>query len=107
MIMSNTPVSLTSTSDGYTEWLAELKTRIHSAQQRAALAVKRETGLAVLADWARHSGAAGGAGLGSEGGRAAGARPAHRIPGDEGVFSPRPQVHAGVCRGLARGRAHL
>lgn len=31
-----------STPDGYTEWLSELKGRIHSAQQRAALAVNRE-----------------------------------------------------------------
>lgn len=40
--MSNTPVSLMSTPDGYTEWLSELKGRIHNAQQRAALAVNRE-----------------------------------------------------------------
>lgn len=40
--MSNTPASLMSTPDGYIEWLSELKTRIHRAQQRAALAVNRE-----------------------------------------------------------------
>jgi predicted nuclease of restriction endonuclease-like (RecB) superfamily len=40
--MSDRPVSLTSPPTGYTDWLAELKTRIHSAQQRAALAVNRE-----------------------------------------------------------------
>lgn len=40
--MSNPPVSLASTPDGYTEWLVDLKSRIHSAQQRAALAVNRE-----------------------------------------------------------------
>jgi predicted nuclease of restriction endonuclease-like (RecB) superfamily len=40
--MSNSPVSLASTPDGYTEWLFDLKNRIHSAQQRAALAVNRE-----------------------------------------------------------------
>ncbi len=40
--MSNTPVSLISTPDGYTEWLSELKNRIHSAQQRATLALNRE-----------------------------------------------------------------
>ena len=34
-VLSDTPV-------GYAEWLAELKTRIHTAQQRAALAVNRE-----------------------------------------------------------------
>lgn len=40
--MSNTPAAPISTPDGYTEWLSELKGRIHSAQQRAALAVNRE-----------------------------------------------------------------
>lgn len=34
--------SLTAPPSGYTDWLIELKTRIHSAQQRAALAVNRE-----------------------------------------------------------------
>ena len=36
------PVSLTPPPAGYAEWLAELKTRIHSTQQRATLAVNRE-----------------------------------------------------------------
>ena len=36
------PVSLTAAPPAYAEWLAELKTRIHSAQQRAALSVNRE-----------------------------------------------------------------
>ncbi|MBK7238289.1 MAG: DUF1016 family protein [Sterolibacteriaceae bacterium] len=40
--MSDKPVSLTSPPRGYAEWLAELKTRIHTAQQRATLAVNRE-----------------------------------------------------------------
>lgn len=40
--MSYFPVSLAPTPDGYTDWLAELKSRIHSAQQRATLAVNRE-----------------------------------------------------------------
>ena len=31
-----------STPDGYTEWLHDLKTRIHSALQRAALAVNHD-----------------------------------------------------------------
>ncbi|MBF0136722.1 MAG: PDDEXK nuclease domain-containing protein [Magnetococcus sp. DMHC-1] len=35
-------ISLTQPPTGYAEWLAELKTRIHTAQQRAALAVNRE-----------------------------------------------------------------
>ena len=39
---SETPISLTEAPNGYADWLAELKTRIHTAQQRAALAVNRE-----------------------------------------------------------------
>ena len=40
--MTDKPPSLTPPPSGYADWLAELKTRIHSAQQRAALAVNRE-----------------------------------------------------------------
>lgn len=40
--MNDKPVSLTPPPEGYTDWLAELKNRIHSAQQRATLAVNRE-----------------------------------------------------------------
>jgi predicted nuclease of restriction endonuclease-like (RecB) superfamily len=40
--MSDNPVSLTTPPEGYANWLAGLKTRIHSAQQRATLAVNRE-----------------------------------------------------------------
>ena len=40
--MSERPASLTSPPQGYAEWLAELKHRIHAAQQRATLAVNRE-----------------------------------------------------------------
>ena len=40
--MTARPASLTSPPAGYADWLAELKTRIHTAQQRAALAVNRE-----------------------------------------------------------------
>jgi predicted nuclease of restriction endonuclease-like (RecB) superfamily len=36
------PASLTAPPDGYADWLTELKTRIHTAQQRATLAVNRE-----------------------------------------------------------------
>ncbi len=31
--------------EGYADWLVELKTRIHTAQQRATLAVNRESTL--------------------------------------------------------------
>lgn len=40
--MSDKLVSLMPPPQGYAEWLAELKTRIHTAQQRATLAVNRE-----------------------------------------------------------------
>ncbi len=40
--MSDSPSRLTPPPAGYTDWLAELKTRIHTAQQRATLAVNRE-----------------------------------------------------------------
>ena len=40
--MTDRPASLTPPPAGYADWLADLKTRIHNAQQRAALAVNRE-----------------------------------------------------------------
>ncbi len=40
--MSGQPVSLIPVPEGYDNWLAELKKRIHTAQQRATLAVNRE-----------------------------------------------------------------
>ncbi len=40
--MSDKPVKLTPAPEGYADWLTDLKTRIHTAQQRAALAVNRE-----------------------------------------------------------------
>ena len=40
--MSNKTTSLTMPPDGYTDWLLELRERIHAAQQRAALAVNQE-----------------------------------------------------------------
>jgi predicted nuclease of restriction endonuclease-like (RecB) superfamily len=40
--MSGKPVSLTPVPQGYADWLSGLKTRIHNAQQRTALAVNRE-----------------------------------------------------------------
>ena len=42
------PAALMETPGGYADWLADLKTRIHSAQQRAMLAVNREL---VLLSW--------------------------------------------------------
>jgi len=36
------PIALTVPPSGYTDWLAELKIRIHTALPRAALAVNRE-----------------------------------------------------------------
>ncbi len=40
--MTHHPPALSDPPAGYADWLAELKTRIHVAQQRAALAVNRE-----------------------------------------------------------------
>ena len=40
--MSDEPISLTPPPEGYAGWLADLKGRIHTAQQRATLAVNRE-----------------------------------------------------------------
>jgi predicted nuclease of restriction endonuclease-like (RecB) superfamily len=40
--MDNQAPSLSPPPQGYADWLAELKTRIHNAQQRATLAVNRE-----------------------------------------------------------------
>ena len=40
--MDKTPISLTPMPEDYADWLVELKTRIHAAQQRATLAVNRE-----------------------------------------------------------------
>ena len=40
--MSDTPAGLTLPPEGYADWLADLKSRIHNAQQRATLAVNRE-----------------------------------------------------------------
>ena len=37
-----TPIALADPPTGYTTWLTELKIRIHSAQQRATLAVNQE-----------------------------------------------------------------
>ena len=40
--MSTQPITLTPPPEGSANWLADLKSRIHSAQQRATLAVNRE-----------------------------------------------------------------
>ena len=40
--MSDKPISLTPPPEGYADWLADLKSRIHTAQQRATLAVNGE-----------------------------------------------------------------
>lgn len=40
--MGNDPVSFATAPEGYGDWLADLKGRIHIAQQRATLAVNRE-----------------------------------------------------------------
>ena len=42
MNKSTQPISLINPPDDYNNWLVELKTRIHTAQQRATLAVNHE-----------------------------------------------------------------
>jgi len=42
MSVNDIPPSLMPPPEGYADWLADLKNRIHTAQQRAALAVNRE-----------------------------------------------------------------
>ena len=39
--MTDLPIRLTPAPEGYADWLADLKGRIHSAKQRATLAVNR------------------------------------------------------------------
>ena len=41
-VQNDPPASLAAIPAGYADWLAELKGRIHIAQQRASLAVNRE-----------------------------------------------------------------
>ncbi|MEN9376905.1 MAG: hypothetical protein RL710_2062 [Pseudomonadota bacterium] len=45
---SDGPASLTPRAEGYADLLADLKGRIHSAQQRATLAVNRELVAAIV-----------------------------------------------------------
>ena len=40
--MAEKPISLSQAPAGSSDWLSELKTKIHSAQQRATLAVNQE-----------------------------------------------------------------
>ena len=51
------PVALTPAPSGYADWLADLKSSIHTAQQRAALAVNREDGRDILERQAQQDGA--------------------------------------------------
>lgn len=46
--MNDNPIALAPAPEGYAAWLAELKTKIHQAQQRATLVVNREL---VLVYW--------------------------------------------------------
>ena len=48
--MSNTPASLITPPEGYGDWLADLKSRIHNAQQRATLAVPGAAGGTIMED---------------------------------------------------------
>jgi len=93
---------LTSLPAGYTELLQELRTRIRSAQVRAALAVNHEL---VLLYWSIGKDILARQGTEGWGGRVID-RLAHDLqnefPGVEG-FSPKSQIHARPGRGLAGG----
>jgi hypothetical protein len=99
--MSDMPIRLTQAPEGYADWLADLKGRIHTAQQRATLAVNREL---VLLYW--HIGRDILARQASQGW---GAKVIERLaldlraafPEMKAVFAAQSQVHARLCRGLA------
>jgi hypothetical protein len=71
MTDDHNPVSLIDAPSGYADWLIDLKSRIHSAQQRAALAGKPRIDIAILANRQGYSGTAGPTRLGCQGYRAA------------------------------------
>ena len=56
LTMNDTPPGLVPPPEGYADWLADLKGRIHSAQQRATLAVNRELVLLYWRAKARRAG---------------------------------------------------
>ena len=99
--MSDQPVSLTPTPEGYADWLVDLKTRIHTAQQRAALAVNREL---VLLYWQIGRDI-----LARQASQGWGAKVIERLAHDlrtafpemKGFFAAQPQVHAVFCPGVA------
>ena len=70
--MSDSPISLTPPPAGAADWLGDLKTQIHEAQQRAAQAVNLEL---VVLYWhrQRHPDSAGRSGVGRQGGGSPGA----------------------------------
>jgi hypothetical protein len=92
--MNDAPASLTPPPEGYADWLADLKCRIHTAQQRATLAVNQELVLLYWHVGRRRSGAAGGSRLGRQGDRVTGAEFAYRFSRDEGVFAAQSKLHA-------------
>ena len=89
--------------DTYAQFLADLKRRIQAAQLRAALAVNRETGAAVLADRPRYPRSAGTGKLGREGHRSPCRGPQARVSRYEGFLAAQPQVYETVRRSLGRG----
>lgn len=97
----DTPINLTDPPSGYATWLTELKTRIHTAQQRATLAVNREL---VLLYWQIGRDI-----LERQANEGWGAKVIERLAHDLRVafpdmksFSPpQPQVYAGLCRSVA------
>jgi len=88
--------------EGYEPFLKDLKERIRTAQVRAALAVNRELvllywsiGKDILTQQKQH-------GWGAKIIDQLAADLRNIFPGMTGFSSPQPQVHAGLCRGLAQ-----
>ncbi len=89
--------------DSYTQFLADLKSRIQAAQFRASLAVNRELvllywqiGRDILDRQNRES-------WGGEGNRPFSDRSQTRISRLEGILAPEPEIYAGLRRSVARG----
>ena len=88
----------------YTEWLKDLKQRIHAARQRATLQVNKELvllywqiGQDILIRQAEQ-------GWGAKSHRTTCSRFTHRLSTDERFFAAKPKVYACLCRSMVRCR---
>ncbi len=81
----------------YAALLTSIKERIQTAQARAALAVDRELGLALLGNRLRYSCPSRARRVGKEHHCQAGQRSEKPVPRDERFISPKPWLHEGFC----------